>query len=355
MDKIIASCIPAKGHAQADDAGLSRSALSDADAPPVFQPKQEVLTASIVITTFRRAAMLGQLLDALLPQVAGQPVEVIIVDNCPEGSARPVVERRTTPVLRYFHESRSGVVHARNRGVEAALGTYVILLDDDEVPEEGWLAAWLSQADGVTDASFGRIIPRLLAPCPIDLRRQVERNFSRDLRLPTGSEVSDLWPYFGTGNAMFHKERCLGSNPFDLRFNSRGGEDVWLIRGLVKRGRRLAWNHEAVVDELVPEDRMVLSYLRLRRFNQGQLRGILMYGEGGLFGLLRVSIWMLAGLIQYVGAGMTAVIASYVAPEQKADLLCRSSGGAGKVLWWRQARMQSYANAHEAGIRASSS
>lgn len=303
------------------------------------------LRASIVITTYRRPEMLAELLEALHSQIAERPVEVIVVDNCPDASARQEIEGRKDTALRYIHERRSGVVHARNRAVAAAQGEYVIMLDDDEVPAAGWLDAWLNQADGDTDASFGRIVHRPLGPCPPDLASQVARNYSRDLRSPTGRDISDRWAYLGTGNAMFHRTRCLGpGDVFDVRFNSRGGEDVWLIRSLVKNGRRLLWNDAALVEELVSPDRMTLPALRLRRFNQGQLRCILMFGEGGIASLARVSPWMLVGLVQYAGYSVAAFAAGLVARDRRAHFLCEAGGGAGKMLWWQKARLLAYAS-----------
>lgn len=287
--------------------------------------------------------MLGELLGALQPQLEDRSAEIVVVDNCADASARPVVEGFDNPALRYVHEGRSGVVHARNRGVAEARGTYVIFLDDDEVPVADWLDAWLAQADGRTDASFARIVPRLLGPCPPELVGQVMRNFSRDMHRPNGSDITDLSAYVGTGNAMFHRSRCLGqTEPFDLRFNARGGEDVWLIRSLVKQGRRLLWNSEALVEELVPESRMTLVSLQQRRFNQGQLRCIVVFGNGGPRGALQAGIWMMVGAIQFLGFSAISWLAGSVAPGKVADFRCRASGGAGKLLWWRQARSSSY-------------
>lgn len=288
--------------------------------------------------------MLAELLDALAAQIAERPVEVIVVDNCPEASARNIAGSRGNCAIRYAHEARSGVVHARNRGVSEARGTYVIFLDDDEVPSPGWLDAFLAQADGQTDMSFGRIVPRLLAPCPTELTGQVMRAFSRDLGDETGADVTPYAAHLGTGNAMFHKARCLGPNaPFDLRFNARGGEDVWLIRQLVAAGYRLIWNREALVEEQVPPDRMTLSHLRARRFNQGQIRCVLVYGAGGFSGLLRVAVWMTVGAIQVAGFGAAWLVAKAVAARHTDDLECRISGGAGKIFWRRQPRISHYA------------
>jgi glycosyltransferase involved in cell wall biosynthesis len=246
--------------------------------------------------------------------------------------------------VRHVHEQRSGVVHARNRAVAEARGDYVIFLDDDEVPSPGWLDAWMAQADGTTDAAFGRIVPRLLAPCPAELLEPTMRAFSRDMRAATGADITSRSAYVGTGNAMFHRTRCfVGEAPFDLRFNARGGEDVWLIRSLAQRGLRLLWNHEALVEELVPASRMTLASALTRRFNQGQLRGILNYGEGGLGGLLRVIPWMGVGAVQVGLFGAGAWIAAVAAPDKAASLRCRVAGGAGKLQWWRRPGQARYA------------
>lgn len=304
------------------------------------------MIASIIITTYRRTTMLAELLSMLGPQLAGQSVETIVVDNCPGATARAVVERVADPAIRYVHEPRSGVVHARNRGVAEATGTYLIFLDDDEVPSAAWLEAWLAQADGITDVAFGRIIPRLLGPCPPALFGQVERAYSRSMPVPNGADISDKWAYMGTGNAMFHKARCFTSDaPFDPRFNARGGEDVWLIRSLVRQGRKLRWNSDALVEELVPENRMTLAFAKARKFNQGQLRCILMYGEGGMMGSLRVVWWMMIGAVQVVMFGLAAQLALVVMPVRTQDFLCRAAGGAGKLLWWRAPENRQYATA----------
>lgn len=336
------------GHPVVDGLPAVGTTSIDPSSPEVAgsAPGGAQLLASIVVTAYRRPKMLAELLDALAPQIRSRAADVIVVDNCPEASARAIVAERHAPWLHYLHETRTGVVHARNRGVAAARGTYVIFLDDDEVPSPAWLDAWLAQADGRIDASFGRIVPRMLAPCPEGLSAQVERNFSRDLRSATNADISDRWSRLGTGNTMFHRSRCLGHvEPFDPRFNARGGEDVWLIRSLRNRGHRLVWNHEAVVEELVPADRMTLQYFQLRRFNQGQLRCILSFGDGGLGGLLRVSVWMIAGILQFLFYRAAEAVANLTAPRDVPYYRCQASGGLGKLLWWHEPRIRGYGHA----------
>lgn len=301
------------------------------------------MTVSIIITTYRRTDMLAELLAALGPQLAGRPAEAIVIDNCPDASARSTVECSGFAAVRYVHEPRSGVVNARNRGVAEGRGDYLVFLDDDEVPCSGWLDAWLAQADGRTDLAFGRIVPRLLAPCPPELLGQTTRAYSREMPGPTGTDISAKAAYVGTGNAMFRKARCFASDtPFDLRFNARGGEDVWLIRSLRLQGCKLLWNREALVEELVPANRMTLEFTKLRKFNQGQVRCILMYGEGGPAGLLRAAMWMAAGAIQLVGFGLAASVLAPIDPVRATDFRCRAEGGRGKLLWRRSPEIREY-------------
>lgn len=301
------------------------------------------MNASIIITTFRRTSMLADLLAALGPQLEGRPVEAIVIDNCPDASARTTVGNAGFPAVRYVHEPRNGVVNARNRGVAETSGTYAIFLDDDEVPCPAWLDAWLAQADGTTDMAFGRIVPRLLAPCPPELLAQTERAYSREMVGPTGTDISDEAAYVGTGNAMFHKTRCFTTDaPFDLRFNARGGEDVWLIQSLRRKGLTLRWNREALVEELVPANRMTLEFAKLRKFNQGQMRCILMYGNGGFGGIARMGMWMTAGVIQLIVFGLAARLLSPLDRVRATDFLCRAEGGAGKLRWWQAPEMQEY-------------
>ena len=209
------------------------------DALPLF--------FSIVIPTFRREERLGPLFAALAPQIAAlpHPAEVILVDNSPEGSAAAVLR---PDFVRYVHEPRPGVAHARNRGVAEARGSHVVFLDDDELPCAGWLAAFATAAAGGAAACFGRVEPDFDSPPPEALRQPLERLFSRRLPLASGTDVSGWRAYLGSGNSMF--ARALLSRidpPFDVAMNG-GGEDVWLFRQLVDDlGAVLIWCPEAQV------------------------------------------------------------------------------------------------------------
>ena len=123
---------------------------------------------SVCIATYRRPQRLARLLEGLSRQklAEGPTVEIVVVDNDLDGSAGPIVN--SAPVsfpIQYIVEERANVAGARNRGVAAAQGTWIAFLDDDEVPHEGWLAAyWECVQTGDADGWFGPVLPILEAP-----------------------------------------------------------------------------------------------------------------------------------------------------------------------------------------------
>lgn len=291
---------------------------------------------SIVIPTYRRAGMLSGLLDALAPQMTAE-VEALVIDNDPAGSAADTAARYGW--LRYVHEPRPGVVHARNRGVAEARGSHVLFIDDDEVPSPGWLAAFAALARAGTIACFGRITPRFVAPPPPGLEKMLAGLFSREIDADTGADITASWAYLGTGNAMFDRAACFPEpDPFDLRFNQSGGEDIWMIRGLMARGVRLIWNREGLVDEIVPPGRMTLDYVRARKFAHGQQRVIFNHRGGGLAGWARALPWMGIGLVQAVGFGALALGLGAIGSPRALEARARSDAGRGKLMWRTAAR-----------------
>ena len=101
----------------------------------------------VAVLTYRRPGDLADLLPLLAAQrrsVAGRKVELLVVDNDPEGGAAGQVAAAaaTWGGLAYAHEPRPGIAAARNRALdEAAEHDVLVFLDDDERPSPGWRLA----------------------------------------------------------------------------------------------------------------------------------------------------------------------------------------------------------------------
>ena len=294
---------------------------------------------SIVTPTYRRIDFITNLLNVLRTQIDGAPdaseFEVLIVDNCRNQSALPAVAE-AADIARYIHEPRKGVANARNAGTIAARGHYVLFIDDDELPAEGWLEAFRQQALNNFDASFGPIDPLFENPPRPEARAVLERMFSRHIPVQTGADISEWRAHLGLGNSMFKKSTCFrDGSPFDTRFND-GGEDIWLLRQLVDdHGIQLTWCGEALVQEIVPSERMTTTYIAARKFKNGQLRCRIEAGAGGVRALGRVVLWMMAGLMQFSIYGIAMLYFQLTSRERAGKMRMRMAGGAGKLLWWR--------------------
>ena len=97
----------------------------------------------------------------------GVRVEVIVVDNDP-ASDPATPERRRRRAVRAALAARAAPqrrLRAQPRGRERAR-RWLAFVDDDEVVDESWLAAyWERAAEGECDGYFGPVLPRLEAWC----------------------------------------------------------------------------------------------------------------------------------------------------------------------------------------------
>lgn len=220
--------------------------------------------AVVAVLTYRRTALLPDLLTALVAQAgAVEPaVTVVVVDNDPDGGAEPVVSAWSGRGVRYVHEPRPGISAARNRALdEGGDADVLIFIDDDESPSPGWLAhligAW--RAWGCA-AVAGPVPPRFAGP--VDPWVLGSGIFDRPERA-TGMRL----PGAGAGNLLLDLRIVRG---LDLRFDEglglTGGEDTLFTHQLIRLGGEIRWCAEAEAVELVAAERLTRRWARQRSF-----------------------------------------------------------------------------------------
>jgi glycosyltransferase involved in cell wall biosynthesis len=102
------------------------------------------LELSVIIAARNEADGVRTQLEAVLRQQCEVPFEVLLVDNGSTDATAEVVGElaRREPRLRLVEASaRAGMTYARNVGVKAALGRYLVFTDADDLAAPGWLAA----------------------------------------------------------------------------------------------------------------------------------------------------------------------------------------------------------------------
>ncbi len=220
---------------------------------------------SVCVATCRRPQGLARLLQSLVRlEHPGVRWELVAVDNDPEGSAASVLARFQERLpLRALAEPRRNIAHARNRALEAAEGSWIAFVDDDEAVEPGWLAAyWARAGRGEQDGWFGPVLPVLEGNAPPWLGPHFYDRPRHRTGTPLG--VGDL----RTGNALV-RAALFGERRFDPSLGLHGGSDSELLGRMLRSGARFAWCDEAIVHEYIPPARRRLRWLSQRAFRGG--------------------------------------------------------------------------------------
>ncbi len=121
-----------------------------------------VPTISVVISTYNNAESLAVTVAQLLAQDVANPdrVEVILVNNNSSDHTQDVMDNIRPDRIAFtcLFEPRQGLSYARNSGIAAARGEYILFTDDDADLSPQWLSRYLHRVDTLdADCIFGRI------------------------------------------------------------------------------------------------------------------------------------------------------------------------------------------------------
>ncbi|MGY1601008.1 glycosyltransferase family 2 protein [Geodermatophilus sp. SYSU D00815] len=226
---------------------------------------------TIAVPTFRRPDDLRTLLPVLLEHAreAGADgryaVDVLVVDNDPDGGGAATVAEFPAPELRYAAEPTPGIAAVRNRALdEAADASLLAFIDDDERPEPGWLTALLATwaATGAAAVS-GRILAEYAGE--LDPWIGAGEFFVRR-RMPTGTPIDVA----ACGNLLLDLDQVRAAGVrFDPALGLGGGEDTLFSRELAKAGRLMVWCDESAAVDRVPPSRMTRQWVLTRAWSHG--------------------------------------------------------------------------------------
>ena len=229
------------------------------------------MLVSICIITYQRPEGLKQLLDQIerleFKSIEPPRVEVVVIDNDLTGAACKFCEQ-IQPQFRWSLkaeiESQRGISYARNHAIAAAAkdAKFIVMIDDDEVPEPQWLEQLLLvQAKYHADIVTGPVLP--IFP-DRDTPEWVKRGkFFDRIRHPTGHLMQVAF----TNNVLVRGENLRKlSKPFAERFSLTGGEDVDLFMRFYQAGAKIVWANEAIVHEAIPKNRTTIEYILQRGY-----------------------------------------------------------------------------------------
>ena len=229
-------------------------------------------TITVCICTFRRPAMLKQLLDAIACQQTNDcfNISIVVVDNDAAQSAFPAVSEfsASSPMrVCYCTDNIPNIARARNTAVANAKGDYLAFIDDDEIPSCDWLLhLWRRCRTSGVAGVLGPVLPRYEFPPPEWL---IKGRLHERPAHPTGHLMT--WEASRTGNVLLRRDILNGvPGPFNPEFGT-GGEDQDFFRRLMARGNRFIWCAEAPVYETVPPHRCEHRFMLQRALLRGRI------------------------------------------------------------------------------------
>jgi len=194
--------------------------------------------AGIIVPSRGGEEGLRRLFDALLPELAGQEVEVLLADD---GSEKPLQffekEYQGRLNLKVVRQDPLGPAAARNTGIKNSSSDILIFLDSDVTPLPGWFEAIITPLERNPElaAVEGKTIASNLDS--LDPFLHFVHNFDGGQYL--------------TCNMAYRRSRVEAAQGFDERFKHPYREDSDLAFSVLEQGGRIVFEPAAVVDHPV--------------------------------------------------------------------------------------------------------
>ena len=203
--------------------------------------------------------------------------EIVVADNNSEDKTWDVLQRVATSfpipltIIKVQKRGKSAVV---NEAIRLTNGTVVAFLDDDVIPERGWLEAIERFAvKGTHQVGQGQIqLPSPESEDP-EIQKLIQR-FRTIPRLEFKSGIERLHSLNGANFAIFRKA-LEQVGPFDERLGpgaSGTSEDVELAQRLTRAGIHIGYMPEAIVYHRIDRCRLTENYFKSIHKKQGQSR-----------------------------------------------------------------------------------
>jgi len=227
---------------------------------------------SACVCTFQRAHVADTVRSMLAQRLAdGDAMTIVVVDDDPNRSAEELIAAIATDArcdVRYVVSGARNVSAARNAALDAAQGEWIAFIDDDEIAPPNWLAELL-RVQRETNADIVKGYVRGAYPPGTPDWVRAADPFTRDY-----GDDGDAPAVLASGNVLFRRALVEANKlRFDPQFGRSGGEDSDFFHRLRAAGARVAASRAAIVDEIVPPERVEIGYLRARNRRLGQTDG----------------------------------------------------------------------------------
>ena len=231
------------------------------------------MKVAVCVITCKRPEGLKRLLNGLnklsFNKCFNTQLEIIIVDNDVDGSARSVCESFELQLkwsIKYCIEPNRGIPYARNKSLACVEddADFIAFIDDDEVPDSNWLDELLyNQKIYDADVVSGPVMPYFSEAVPEWI---LKGKFFERPYYPTGSVLNKA----ATNNTLVCSKVFKNMNSFfDERFALNGGDDLHFFMRVHRAGYKIVRSNEALVYEWIPKSRANAKWILQRAYRLG--------------------------------------------------------------------------------------
>ena len=202
------------------------------------------MKVSVIVPTHNRAEALEKTLTYLREQVFAHPWEVVVVNNNCTDNTDEVVKAAMTnfPVsLKLVHQTKPGASAARNAGANAAVGEYLIFIDNDILTSPDFIQRHYNNLEKFPGAWFVGNVHNL----PEQEKTHFGK-FRKSLEAVVGNEIVEVTGITGQTTSM-QRAQFMQLHGFDESFHVASGEDRELAMRAMESGIKIFLDPAIVV------------------------------------------------------------------------------------------------------------
>lgn len=188
------------------------------------------MQASIIIPTFNNEKYLKQCIHSLITQKTELSYEIVIVDDGSNDNTAAVCKdlQSESKNIVYIYQNNEGVSSARNNGIAHARGTYIIMVDSDDVVYSDYVESIVGLAirESLDMVASGYEISYL------NDNRRVINTFTSDSIYRGKQNIGEAVKKFGS-NGLLNVAVCkcfrksiIDNNKLQYDINLKTGEDL---------------------------------------------------------------------------------------------------------------------------------
>ena len=227
-----------------------------------------MLSVSVVIPCFNRAASLGEAIASVTQQTRS-PLEILVIDDASTDDSVAIAERMGARVVRL--PMNGGAPSARNAGIQAATGDLIAWLDSDDYWEPRHLEIVAGLLDNNPSAAVASSAVRFFGDTADATRVKVWYCNVPDSGPAQALEQAFYSTPIPMSSTVVRRQALLESSGFDVRERTAEDFGMWLrlaARHLFIASREVTANYRSHAGQTsaYPEIQWEETYLSRRRF-----------------------------------------------------------------------------------------